>query len=259
MFNKFTHVVGLLLATVTCVACTGAAEELEESSQAATSGDRPPGCPVRGGSFSSTGDPHERSGDGAKWDNSVIGTFTAVKSLSAYAPTEETKPWRFMIQKTHADAAFLGYPGAAVNTKVGILVGSSAVVYDASTKTLSVKVDGASTFNGKLPNGKMVTLGLGATVKAASWNGLATILVVGPKGDTVTVVDRGGYLDLYGVLSKDRRSDYVRGELGAFDADRNPGNDARSRDGNKTFNMTIEAEKSAFFKAWTTTAAEALY
>jgi hypothetical protein len=252
--------VSLLGVLTGCAADAAPADSTDSNSGASTEESVIARRPIVGGSFSSVGDPHETSGDGATWDNQRYGaregTFTAIKSLSAY--TNGAQKAQFMLQKTQRNCANIPglemYAPNTVNVKVGVLLGQSKVVYDAITKLLVI--DGKIT---TMAVNETRTLALGATVtRAPDANGMRILNMVSAFGDQVTI-EASSYINIYGVLSANRKNDYVRGELGSFDADSHPGNDARSRDGLKLYNMNDATQASLFFDHWTTYVGESLY
>jgi hypothetical protein len=188
---------------------------------------------AKGLSFQSWGDPHEVSGDGLKFDNMGIGYFTAMKSASG----------DLMVTKRHESVPGLGAVGSTVNTEVGIKAGEDVVKYD--TKTNKFYINDKET---ALKDGEAVNLpGGGKVVKKGN-----EITVTTPKGDNITIVDQGKYLDLKGTLAASRKDGEVTGSLGRFDADTDASNDLVMRDGSQAANV------DSFIKEWTTPDAENL-
>lgn len=189
---------------------------------------------VRGLYFASTGDPHETSGDGLKFDNRKMGLFTALKSDSA----------DFMLQKYQMNGAMVGVPGTTLNRIAEIKAGANALRYDALADVLLV--NGAAL---PLQSGQAVGLPGGAAV----WRDGPVYSVWTPAGDITNIRDQGVYLDITGRISPLRRHQKVKGSLGCFDIDTEVWNDLVLRDG------TVTSDVSLFLKNWRTLDSERIY
>ncbi len=188
---------------------------------------------AKGLGFKSWGDPHEITGDGLKFDNMGIGYFTAMKSASG----------DLMVVKRHESVPGLGAVGSTVNTEAAIKVGDDVVKFN--TKSDKLYVNDAEI---ALKDGETKPLPGGGSVSRKG----NKITVNSPKGDEITIVDQGKYLDLEGKLSASRKDGEVTGSLGRFDADTSADNDLVLRDG------TQAKTHAEFIDNWRTSDAENL-
>lgn len=189
---------------------------------------------AKGLSFKSWGDPHEVSGDGLKFDNWKTGTFTALQSKSGDLVLEKKQEH---VENTGAD-------GSTVNTEAALKVGSDLIKYTAGTDKLNVNDKDIT-----LKDGESLTLPDGGTLSRKGNN----YTVNTPKGDTITVQDKGKYLDFEGQLSAKRGDGEVTGSLGRFDADTDATNDLVKADG------TIAKNVEEFLGNWQTNATNSLF
>ena len=187
----------------------------------------PPAPAAQGLSFQSWGDPHEVSGDGLQFDNMGVGTYTALKSASG----------DLQLDKKHEKVEGLGAVGSTVNTEAGIKFGTDLITYKAGTDALTV-------------NGKPVTLAEGQKLSLPDGGSLTkkgnTYEAVSAKGDAITIIDQGKYLDFKGAIAASRTDGEVTGSLGRFDADTSADNDLMKADGTKAANV------DDFIKSWET-------
>ncbi len=217
--------------------------------------------------YASVGDPHESNTCGAKWDNQLLGTFSAVKAMNHGDPlpiaadqaSPTQKAARFMIIKTHTPWA---NSQATVNTKVGVLLGQSVVTYDLDKDTLVV--------NGKAFQGeafkdwnKIDLPGNAFVLRRDQTNDnkiTKTYLMVSPSGDKAQIDVKGNHLNIYGQVSTSRSAKVVRGSLGAYEGTANnaAARLAVSRDGKKTFDMSKPEEAKAFHEEWRATPQESI-
>ncbi|MBM3267592.1 MAG: VWD domain-containing protein [Candidatus Sericytochromatia bacterium] len=188
---------------------------------------------AKGLTFRSWGDPHEVSGDGLKFDNMGIGYYTALKSASG----------DLMVVKRQESIPNTGADGSTVNTEAAVKAGDDVVKYNTKNNKLHI-------------NDQEVTLKDGET-RALPGGGSVTkkgnkITVTSPKGDEITFVDQGKYMDLEGKLSPSRKDGEVTGSLGRFDKDTDASNDLVLRDG------TQAKTQAEFIDNWKTNDAENL-
>lgn len=182
---------------------------------------------AKGLEFRSWGDPHEVSGDGLKFDNMGIGYYTALKSASG----------DLMVTKRHEQVPGLGAVGSTVNTEAAVKVGDDVVKYDTKIDKLYINDQEVALKEGEVRN----LPGGGKVEKHGN-----KISVTSPKGDVVTFVDQGKYMDLEGKIAASRKDGEVIGSLGRFDADTDASNDLVKPDG------TRAASVDDFIKSWET-------
>jgi hypothetical protein len=186
--------------------------------------DCPPEPKANGLTFKSWGDPHEITGDGLKFDNQLVGDFVAMLSKSG----------DFELQKRHENVGGQNN-GVTFNTEASLKTDGDVVHFDSQNNTLSINGQPANLGNGqtvKLPGGGTVTRnGNNYTINTA-------------KGDTVTFIDQGQYMDIEGKLSDKRADGEVIGSLGRFDADTDASNDLVMPDG------TLAKDVDSFLQAW---------
>lgn len=165
-------------------------------------------------SFSSWGDPHEKTGDGLQLDNQLTGRFVAFKSDEG----------DLELQKDQGPDQSGRWPGMTLNHAAAMKVGQNRISYDLAQP------------DSLLVNGKRVpwqegstTMGDG-TVVAITGNKLS---VFSTRGDAITVERLGNnsYLNLGGKISGQRPRGSVQGSLGNFDGDGKANNDLVSRGG----------------------------
>jgi hypothetical protein len=196
--------------------------------KAATTVEPPPPPPppkAQGLTFKSWGDPHEVSGDGLKFDNMGLGVFTALKSASG--------DLRF--DKKHESIPGTGADGSTVNTEAAIQFGTDLISYKTANNELLIngkKVELKDKEVFQLPDGGSVTR-----------NG-DNYTAVSAKGDSITIQDRGKYLDFEGAISANRADGEVTGSLGRFDADTSSTNDLVKADG------TQAKDVNDFINSW---------
>ena len=188
---------------------------------------------AKGLEFKSWGDPHEVSGDGQKFDNMGVGYFTALKSASG----------DLMVTKRHEKVPGLGAVGSTVNTEAAAKVGDDVVKYDAKVDKLWINDKEVA-----LKDGQTQNLPGGGKVERHG----NKISVTSAKGDVVTFVDQGKYMDLEGKIAASRKDGEVTGSLGRFDADTDASNDLVKADGTKAANA------NDFIESWKTPAGENL-
>ncbi|MEB3188013.1 MAG: hypothetical protein VKP72_11310 [bacterium] len=185
----------------------------------------PPPPMAQGLTFKSWGDPHEVSGDGLKFDNMGLGVFTALQSASG--------DLRF--DKKHESIPGTGADGSTVNTEAAIQFGTDLISYKTANNELMIngkKVELKDKEVFQLPDGGSVTR-----------NG-ENYTAVSAKGDSITIQDRGKYLDFEGAISANRADGEVTGSLGRFDADTSATNDLVKADG------TQAKDVNDFINSW---------
>lgn len=196
--------------------------------------------PIQGTTFSSVGDPHEKTGDGKAFDNYAEGEFVKLASQSG----------DFMLQtrQTKITSSVTGI----YNTAAGMKLGTDVVEYEATGKRDGLKVNGQPV---ALKEGEEKTLpggGLVRRLKNASLT-VARYEMVSPKGDKVAIQDYGKYLNLNGEVSSQRKDGEIRGSLGTFDNDTSATNDLLGRKGNQP--MAVKD----FIEEWRVKPAERIF
>ena len=191
---------------------------------------------VSGRSWKVVADPHVTTGDGKRFDASLAGRFTSLRSSDG----------KFEVQNTQG--AIPGDRGIW-NTALTIKSHGDTVTYDAPSQTLKV-------------NDEKVTFKAGSKIKLSDGGRLEMtnseyspgkfaprVQVVTPEGDRVAFLilqrkNGGRYVDLYGNLGAKRQPGEMSGMVGTFDADSNAENDLKLRDGKTATNL------DAFLKDW---------
>lgn len=192
--------------------------------------------PIEGRTFRSWGDPHEESGDGLKFDNMKVGTFTKLRSASG----------DFEVQATQGKDATGRWPGATLNHAIAVKSGNDVVAYDGLKKELSI-------------NGKQVPVPANGQSIALPGGGWVTGTADGPrittnKGDIVQIEQKDGYIDFRGEVAAERKDGEIRGSVGAFDNDKDGGNDLLGRTGTQPMNNL-----DAFLEDWRVKPGESLF
>jgi hypothetical protein len=213
-------------------------------------------------SFSSTGDPHEQTGDGFPFENQKRGVFTAIKSYSAIV--KDGSPSELMLMKKQEPCNV----GVTCNTRVGIYAGGSRIkAYADGTLWLNGTQTTMAT-NAVLqlqkPDGSLAG---GAIRRTDPTPGLVVYDVKSPVGDTIQLqVYVPGYISIFGTISSSRKSERVRGSLGCIDADTSQDDDLCKRfvtslneisvNGQETFYPLTSDGVNAFLEAWRSVAAD---
>ena len=258
--NTTRCIQGSLLALITALgacASTGTAEEPTGSAESNLGANA-------GLSFSSTGDPHEVTGDGFPFENQNQGTFTAIKSYSAIV--KDGSPGELMVLKKQQSCG----DGVFCNTNVAIYVAGAR---------LKIATDGSLVLNGAsttLATGTTMTLpkpdgsSSGATLaRTDPAAGEIDYTVTSPLGDVIKVDDWVTWgINLTGTISVLRRGERVRGSLGCFDGDTDQSDDLCKRftkslseievNGQETFYPLTSDGVAAFLKDWRTVQADCL-
>lgn len=196
--------------------------------------------PIQGTTFSSVGDPHEKTGDGKAFDNYAIGEFVKLASQSG----------DFLLQtrQTKITSSVTGI----YNTAAGMKLGQDLVEYEATGKRDGLKINGepVTLKEGEekaLPGGGVVRRLKNASLTVARYE------MVSPKGDKVCIQDYGKYLNLNGEVSSRRKDGELRGSLGTFDNDTSASNDLLGRKGNQPM------EVKDFIEEWRVKPEERLF
>ncbi len=203
--------------------------------------------------FSSWGDPHEKTGDGLQLDNQLTGRFVAFKSDEG----------DLELQKDQGPDQSGRWPGMTLNHAVAMKVGQNRISFDlAQPDSLTVNgqrvpwKDGATT----MPDG---------TVLQIEGKNLS---VFSTRGDVVTIKREGSdsYLNIEGKISGMRPRGSVQGSLGNFDGDGNANNDLVARGGaavpveagkgrNSWEQIVYTPQIDAFLKSWLLKPGESLF
>lgn len=191
---------------------------------------------VSGRSWKVVADPHVTTGDGKRFDSSLAGRFTLLRSADG----------KFEVQNTQS--AIPGDRGIW-NTALTIKSHGDTVTYDAPSQTLKVN-DKPVTFKA----GSKITLSDGGRLEMTNseyspGKFAPRVQVVTPEGDRVAFLilqrkNGGRYVDLYGNIGAKRQPGEMSGLVGTFDADSNAENDLRLRNGKTATNL------DAFLKDW---------
>ncbi|MEB3197468.1 MAG: hypothetical protein VKP62_09725 [Candidatus Sericytochromatia bacterium] len=196
---------------------------------------------VQGKTFSSVGDPHETSGDGAKFDNMEEGTFIKARSASG----------DFELQTTQGKDKSGRWPNATVNHAAAVKSGKDVVTYDGLSKTLTVNGQPKTLKEGEsldLPDGGKVT---------GNKNG---VTITTKAGDKVEVIQRDNYIDVKGEIGPNRKDGEIRGSLGNFDADTDKANELMGRTGDKPVGAPNDpAALKKFIDEWRAKPGESLF
>lgn len=203
--------------------------------------------------FSSWGDPHEKTGDGLQLDNQLTGRFVAFKSDEG----------DLELQKDQGPDKSGRWPGMTLNHAVGMKVGENRISYDLAQPN-SLLVNGQ-----RLPwQDGSTTLKDGTVVQIKGQD----LSVFSPRGDVITVkrMAEDSYLNLEGKISGMRPRSSVQGSLGNFDGDGNGNNDLVSRDGaavaveagkgrNSWEQIVYTPQVDAFLRSWLLKPGESLF
>lgn len=179
-------------------------------------------------SFTSWGDPHEKTGDGLQLDNQLTGRFVAFKSDEG----------DLELQKDQGPDKSGRWPGMTLNHAVAMKVGQTKINYDlANPDSLVVNGQRVPWKGGSsaMPDGSVLTI---------AGNKLS---VYSPRGDVLTVerMAANSYLNLSGKISGSRPAGSVQGSLGNFDGDSKANNDLVNRDG-----TVVAAESGKGRNSW---------
>jgi hypothetical protein len=187
------------------------------------------------GSSYAHGDPHVITGDGLKFDLSLIGEFIGFRSRSGdFALHTRVAPGLVDFKHTF-------------NVAVGLRMDGAVVIYDARTRRLTV--DGKELWlkageSKVLPNGMRI-LGL-----QRGWE------VTTRLGDRVVLTPVGDHVDFKVEPGPGRSDGDLAGALGVFDADGQPENDQRDREGRVQTPTTGPESEAAFLEGWRVRAGE---
>jgi hypothetical protein len=190
---------------------------------------------IGGGTFKSWGDPHEVSGDGLKFDNYKTGTFLAFRSTEGDLELQKRQE-RLNDKET-----------GIFNVAAGLKVGANQIAYEAGSNALTINGQRRAIKPGDsftLPDGTRLSIGYNPGKTGEKDESKPSITVTSPRGDRITMLDQGNYMDFEGEISSQRASGSVFGSLGTFDADSNQHNDMRMPDGQVTKDV------DAFLEAW---------
>lgn len=198
---------------------------------------RVPQEPAKGLTFKAYGDPHVVTGDGLKFDLSLIGEFVGFASRAGdFALHTRVGPG--LVDRLHT-----------YNLAVAVRLGRVVVAYDAATRQLTV--DGRVL---RLLPGQERRLPGGALVRALprGWE------LVSARGDRVWLTPAGDHLDFRVEPGPGRPDGDIVGALGVLDADDRPENDLRDRAGGLVAPPTGPASEARFLEGWRVQAAERL-
>lgn len=182
---------------------------------------------LEGTEFSSTGDPHEVTGDGNTFDNQKVGDFIKIRSKTGDLVLQSR-------QTASPDNSDVKY-----NTAIALKVEGEVITYDAKDDD-KIKINGKEY---RLKPGFFLTLPHGAGKLTRDDNG--DFRIETKDSDVINLkrkLDGMPHLDISGNISSFRRDGEVRGSLGAFDTDKNAANDLVGRDGKaiKDVNQFLE-------------------
>lgn len=184
--------------------------------------------------FQSVGDPHEEGGNGVKFDNYRPGTFLALTTLTGDLVLEKTQDYVPGGTK---------WKGKTVNNAVAVKSDGDVFLYYVYGQRARL-------------NGKAVSFQDGTPVSAP--NGLritkkgTDITLSTSAGDTITVRDKGFYLDVFGSVSGDRVVHEVKGALGTY-------NNGSAADAIRLRNGQVTTDMQAFLTDWLATPSEDLF
>ncbi len=190
---------------------------------------RVPQEPAKGHTFKAYGDPHVVTGDGLKFDLSLIGEFVGFASRAGdFALHTRVGPG--LVDRQHT-----------FNLAVAVRLGQVVVAYDAVTRRLTV--DGKPLL---LLAGQERRLAGGALVRALprGWE------LVSARGDRVWLTPAGDHLDFRVEPAPGRPDGDMVGALGALDADSRPENDLRDRAGVVVTPPTGPTSEARFLEGW---------
>ncbi len=190
---------------------------------------------IGGGTFKSWGDPHEVTGDGLKFDNYKTGTFLAFRSTEGDLELQKRQE-RLNDKQT-----------GIYNVAAGLKVGANQITYEAGTNVLTIDGQRRAIKPGDsftLPDGTRLSIGYNLGKTGEKDESKPSITVTSPKGDRITLLDQGDFMDFEGEISSRRASGSVFGSLGTFDADASQHNDMRMPDGQVTKDVDV------FLEAW---------
>ena len=178
---------------------------------------------ITGRSWKVVADPHVTTGDGKRFDASLSGRFTLLRSSDG----------KFEVQNTQG--AIPGDRGIW-NTALTIKSHGDTVTYDAPSQTLKVndqKVSFKAGSKQKLSDGGRLEM---TNSEYAPGKFAPRVQVVTPEGDRVAFLilqrkNGGRYVDLYGNIGAKRQPGEMSGMVGTFDADSNAENDLKLRNG----------------------------
>ncbi|MNX67426.1 hypothetical protein D3C86_985530 [compost metagenome] len=178
---------------------------------------------ISGRSWKVVADPHVTTGDGKRFDASLSGRFTLLRSSDG----------KFEVQNTQG--AIPGDRGIW-NTALTIKSHGDTVTYDAPSQTLKVN-DEKVTFKAgskhKLSDGGRLEM---TNSEYAPGKFAPRVQVVTPEGDRVAFLilqrkNGGRYVDLYGNVGAKRQPGEMSGMVGTFDSDSSAENDLKLRNG----------------------------
>lgn len=198
---------------------------------------RVPQEPAKGHTFKAYGDPHVVTGDGLKFDLSLVGEFVGFASKAGdFAVHTRVAPGT--VDRLHT-----------FNMAVAVRLGRQVVAYDAVTRQLTL--DGRPL---RLLPGQERRLSGGALVRALpkGWE------LVSAQGDRVWLTPAGDHLDFKVVPGPGRADGELVGALGVLDADERPENDLQDRDGRVVAPPTGPASEARFLEGWRVQPAERL-
>ncbi len=191
---------------------------------------------VSGRSWKVVADPHVTTGDGKRFDASLAGRFTLLRSSDG----------KFEVQNKQDQI-----PGdrGIWNTALTIKSHGDTVAYDAPSQALTVngkKVDFKAGTKLKLTDGGRLEM---TNSEYSPGKFAPRVQVVTPEGDRVAFLilqrkNGGRYVDLYGNIGSKRQAGEMSGMVGAFDADSNAENDLKLRNGKTASSL------DAFLKDW---------
>lgn len=193
---------------------------------------------LEGTEFSSTGDPHEVTGDGNKFDNQKVGDFIKLQSSTG----------DLVLQSRQTAAP--NNSNVKYNTAIALKVEGEVITYDAKDND-KIKINGKEY---RLKPGVFVNLPRGAGKLTRDDNGDFTIET--KDGDVINLkrkMDGMPHLDISGNISSFRRNGEVRGSLGTFDTDENAANDMVDRNGQAVTDL------DKFLEGWRVKKDESLF
>lgn len=180
------------------------------------------------------GDPHAVTGDGLKFDNTLVGDFVTLRSRSG----------DLMVQNRQEHLA--GNDKVTYNTAVAI-----AMAYGGKTDTVTYDArSGKLTLNGQAMPVKDTFLPTGGLIHAGADG---KISVITPEGDSLVIApssDPAPHVDLSGTISPARAQGEVSGAVGYFDGQGDQKQDLTLPDG------TVAPDVASFLPKWTVSAVQ---
>lgn len=187
--------------------------------------------------FHSIGDPHEDGANGLVFENQLVGTFLALRTLTN----------DLTIVKSQAKDPTGRWPGATVNNAIAVKSNGDVLRWYMTGRKIDLNGEKITPKAGQ----KLTAKGGMVITFASVGAGQAVADLVTPQGDKLRIDDRQIYMNLTGTVGADRVVHEVRGELGTFN-NGTPKQGMLMRDGSQA------ASVAAFLEDWRVRADEDL-